>query len=83
MTTSPDCNVDIENITINLRYVRSLSFEKLIWDDLSVKTSLIIEQQNFDLIQVSVYHFVVCINSKISKTRCHWYKLGLLLPFLT
>ncbi|XP_065647745.1 uncharacterized protein LOC136077102 isoform X2 [Hydra vulgaris] len=52
MTTSADCVVDLENITILMQHHLKLKFAGFIWDDLSINATSLINNIKFDLIYV-------------------------------
>ncbi|XP_065647748.1 uncharacterized protein LOC136077103 isoform X2 [Hydra vulgaris] len=52
MTTSADCVVDLENVTILMQHHLKLKFVEIIWDDLSINATSMINNINFDLIYV-------------------------------
>ena len=53
MTTSTNCVVDLENITIIVHSQQTLKFEKIILDDLSVNATSLICEKDFNLVYVS------------------------------
>ena len=53
MTTSTDCVVDLENITVILHSQQTAKFERFVWDDLSVNSTSSIADKDFNLFNVS------------------------------
>ncbi|XP_047128768.1 uncharacterized protein LOC105846412 [Hydra vulgaris] len=52
MTTSVDCVVDLENVTIIIEHYRRFKLKRLTWDYLSINPTSLISLANFDTIYV-------------------------------
>ncbi|XP_012553469.2 uncharacterized protein LOC105843108 [Hydra vulgaris] len=52
MTTSADCVVDLENVSILMQHHLKLKVARFVWDDLSINATSLINNINFDQIYV-------------------------------
>ncbi|XP_065649174.1 uncharacterized protein LOC136078126 [Hydra vulgaris] len=52
MTTSADCVVDLENVTIIVEHNPRFKLKRLTWDNLSINPTSVINHSNFNLIYV-------------------------------